>query len=82
MNLNYIVVLQTMSGAADYYVHLLQQRLNTLATDKGDMEHAQQLCTTVNNMEHVRYSLTLLQEELQVGPFCMIQDTIYTYLII
>lgn len=57
-----------MSGAADYYVHLLQQRLSTLATDKSDMEHAQQLCTTVNNMEHVRHSLTLLQDELQVNP--------------
>lgn len=62
-----------MSGAADYYVHLLQQRLCTLATDKSDMERAQQLCTTVNNMEHVRHSLTLLQEELQVCPSCMIQ---------
>ncbi|XP_045109688.1 BAI1-associated protein 3-like isoform X3 [Portunus trituberculatus] len=59
-------MVETMSGAADYYVHLLQQRLSTLATDTTDMERAQQLCITVNNMEHVRHSLTLLQEELQL----------------
>nr|XP_045584883.1 BAI1-associated protein 3-like [Procambarus clarkii] len=67
-------MIETMSGSADYYVHLLQQRLHTLATDSAEQERAQQLCITVNNMEHVRNSLTLLQEELQIEQLTQILD--------
>ncbi|ROT69255.1 hypothetical protein C7M84_012571 [Penaeus vannamei] len=52
---------QSMSGAADYYVYLLQQRLHTLATDTQEDERAQQLCITVNNMSTCAHSLTLLR---------------------
>ncbi|XP_071549430.1 BAI1-associated protein 3-like isoform X3 [Panulirus ornatus] len=69
-----IKMIERMSGAADYYVHLLQQRLHTLATDTAEEERAQQLCITVNNMEHVRNSLTLLQEELQIDQLTQILD--------
>ncbi|XP_069958195.1 BAI1-associated protein 3 isoform X2 [Cherax quadricarinatus] len=69
-----VKMIETMSGSADYYVYLLQQRLQTLATDTAEEERAQQLCITVNNMEHVRNSLTLLQEELQIEQLTQILD--------
>ncbi|XP_064115164.1 BAI1-associated protein 3-like [Macrobrachium nipponense] len=69
-----VKMIESMSGTADYYVFLLQQRLHTLATDTEEEERAQQLCITVNNMEHVRNSLTLLQEELQFEQLGQILD--------
>ncbi|XP_069995655.1 BAI1-associated protein 3 isoform X6 [Penaeus vannamei] len=69
-----VKMIESMSGAADYYVYLLQQRLHTLATDTQEDERAQQLCITVNNMEHVRHSLTLLREELQIDQVTQILD--------
>ncbi|XP_047741537.1 BAI1-associated protein 3 [Hyalella azteca] len=60
-------IIQLISLAAEYYVSLLQQRLLTLPNDTAEDQRAQQLCITVNNMEHVRHSYTLLEEDLQIN---------------
>lgn len=65
---------KALSLCTDYYVGLLQQRLLTLSADSTPEQRTQQLCITVNNMEHVRYSFTLIYEELQVSAFCFLLD--------